>query len=63
MNYKEVEYAQIVTGTPFAYLMEFPDGSEEWLPKSQVSIISGDDFGGYVSVPEWLLIEKQIDYD
>ena len=56
-----VAFDEILSETDKAWLFDFME-SEHWLPKSQCEIVEGGQEGGYVSVPEWLLIDKEIDY-
>lgn len=49
---------RLIHDTPRAYLFQ-PKGSEEkiWFPKSQVELEAG-----LLTLPEWLLLDKKLDY-
>ena len=53
----ELEFEELVRETDKAYLIQFEEGVEIWMPKSQVDISSD----GYVTCPEWLVIENELE--
>lgn len=63
---EEVEVMGVLEAeTPKAYLLDTGD-DKHWLPKSQVTLVSGDPAKGkgeelVVSIPEWLAREKGLD--
>ena len=59
----QVEYARLISETEKARLLEFPDLTEHWFPKSQCAVSPSGEYGGYLQAPEWMLIEKEIEYE
>ena len=60
-----VEDVTLVRSTVKAGLYRTPDGSEYWIPFSQISEDSVDKDGtsGTLWIPRWLAEEKDMDYD
>ena len=48
--------------TPKAVLFTF-GGDKVWLPKSQIEYDSRGSFDVNIRLPQWLAVEKELDYD
>lgn len=59
----DVEYEKLVNITPLAWLLQFDDGREVWLPKSRCNVSHTDGGKGILTAPGWLLDEREIHYD
>jgi hypothetical protein len=55
-NYVHLEFAKILQAIPKALLVLFEDGTQHWIPASQVADSDDYDYGdgpGDISVTEW----------
>lgn len=56
------QYEAIIAETSLAWLIQFDEETEIWLPKSQCRVIPDSSIApkgtGMISIPEWLAEEK-----
>lgn len=46
-----IDFENVVRDTDKAWLLDFGDGHEEWLPKNHVTVVEHD---MVVQIPQWL---------
>ncbi len=61
----QIDNVTLLRSTAKAGLYKLEDGSEEWIPFSQLSpeSVDKDRESGFIQIPRWLADEKDLEYE